>query len=91
MVEILEHDDDKSVAWLEANQRGYVLNSYAKPNAQYLVLHRATCRDISGKPARGKSWTHDYLKVCALNPDDLREWARQQTGGEVKPCKHCNP
>ena len=85
-------DDDRGyLHWLNANPMGFVVNCERKPRASYLILHRATCGTIRGVPARGKRWTADYIKVCSLSKAELESWARREVGGEVSPCRLCNP
>jgi len=60
-------------------------------NPNYLMLHRATCKTISGTPARGKEWTKDYIKVCSTDAEPLETWAENKVGGQLKPCRLCRP
>jgi len=90
MVEFI--DNDRSyLNWISANHTGLVVNCDRKPRANYLKLHCATCRWITGKPTNGKRWTTDYIKVCSLNRYELEAWARERVGGQLQPCGHCNP
>ncbi len=53
-------DDDRGfLRWIAEHPDGFVVNTYRNPSPQYLRLHRASCRSISGKPANGTSWTKD--------------------------------
>ena len=75
-------DDDNGYAeWSKSNPSGYVLNCDREPKAAYLMLHRASCRTVTGVPTRGSSWTKDYAKVCSSNIAELDDWARAKTGG----------
>jgi hypothetical protein len=92
MVRVFEDDDAGYLDWVRQRPDGYVLNSYRKPSANYLPLHRASCWTITGKPARGDRWTTgDFIKVCADTRPDLEQWARQIAGGTVSPCSWCIP
>jgi hypothetical protein len=51
------------------------------------MLHRASCGTITGKPARGTTFTGEYAKVCGER-NDLEEFARQ-LGGHAQPCGLC--
>jgi hypothetical protein len=82
-------DDEGYIQWVEANAHGYVLNTFRKPAAHYLILHRATCGTITGIPARGAEWTRDYIKICSTDRADLDRWAMDITGGTPTPCQLC--
>jgi hypothetical protein len=58
---------------------GYVLNCDRSPSDDYVILHRADCHTIDGRPARGKSWTEHYQKVCADSIAESEDWARSKT------------
>jgi hypothetical protein len=59
-------DDAGYLAWVESHQHGFVVNTFRKPDPRYLILHRATCGTIRGKPARGNRWTTgEFIKVCS--------------------------
>ncbi len=78
--------------WIAAHPGGYVVNTYRTPGPTYLKLHRATCRTISGSPARGIRWTSGgYAKVCADDRAELDRWARTAVGGTLDPCPFCQP
>jgi len=82
-------DDDGYMRWLRSNQKGWVVNSTRKPNPRYLMLHRATCRTITGRPARGTLWTKDYMKKCSSSREKLETWTRRDVGGNLRPCQLC--
>jgi hypothetical protein len=89
---IFEDDDTGYLAWVETHPHGFVVNTYRKPDLRYLMLHRATCGTITGKPARGDRWTTGlFLKACAETRSTLDSWARQIAGGELHPCGLCHP
>jgi hypothetical protein len=85
-------DDAGYLAWVERHPHGFVVNTYRRPDPRYLLLHRATCGTIRGKPARGDRWTTgDFSKACSETRADLDHWARQTVGGPLTPCKLCRP
>ena len=89
---IVEDDDAGYLAWVESYQHGYVVNTTRRPDPRYLILHRASCGTIRGKPARGDRWTTGgFIKACAETRTDLDQWARQNVGGELHPCGLCRP
>jgi len=51
---------------------GWVLNSHiANPGSLSHVLHRASCGTVTGTPARGSRWTHEYLKACGTDESSV--------------------
>jgi hypothetical protein len=81
-------DDAGYLQWLIAHPDGFVINTERNPRPTYVVLHRASCPTISGDPAHGAQWTHDYIKVCG-NRSELEEFATREVGGAVQPCGIC--
>jgi hypothetical protein len=81
-------DDDGYLEWVVAHPDGFVINVERSPRTAYTVLHRASCRTISGDPARGAQWTHDYIKVCG-DRTELEEFASRDVGGPAQPCGLC--
>lgn len=84
-------DDSGYLKWLSANPTGLVVNCARRPGASYLKLHRATCWTINGTPARGRTWTGPYIKVCSQHRGTLADWAEATLGGELDPCPLCGP
>ena len=80
-------DDGGYLDWLDHHPDGFVINTLRTPSAAYLMLHRASCGTITGKPARGTTFMGEYAKVCGeLN--ELEEFARH-LGGHAQPCGLC--
>jgi len=81
-------DDDRGyLDWLAHHPDGFVVNTGRTPSAAYLMLHRAGCGTINGRPARGTTFTGDYAKVFGEQAE-LEGFARQ-LGGHVQPCGLC--
>jgi hypothetical protein len=81
-------DDDRGyLDWLDHHPDGFVVNTGRTPSAAYLMLHRAGCGTITGKPARGTTFTGEYAKVCG-GRNELEEFARH-LGGHAQPCGLC--
>jgi hypothetical protein len=81
-------DDDAGYQqWLTTQPDGFVINTYRVPSTAYLVLHRSTCKTISGRPARGSGFMGEYSKVCGTR-EELERFA-DSLGGEAKPCGLC--
>lgn len=51
------------------------------------MLHRAACKTISGRPARGSTFMGEYSKVCGTR-EELQRFAGS-LGGEPRPCRIC--
>lgn len=82
-------DESGYLTWIAAHPRGFVVNSERRPKPNYLVLHRATCRTISGRPARGRTFTDPFRKTCAADLGSIVAWA--EAVGSVTPCRLCAP
>jgi len=83
-------DDDAGYRdWLSLNPDGFVLNTFAHVSANYLLLHRATCRTINRQLAPHRSWTAQYGKACAARRSELEEWVVAKVGKVAEPCGHC--
>jgi hypothetical protein len=88
---IFEDDDAGYLAWIDGHQHGSVVNTFRKPNPRYLILHRARCHTIRGKPAHGERWTTGgFSKACSETRIDPDRWAPQNVD-ERHPCGLCRP
>lgn len=83
-----EDDDGGYERWLADHPDLFVLNTARSPAPNYLMLHRATCRTISGTPSRGARWTGDYIKFCGLR-SELEAFAQTEVGGAAFACRLC--
>lgn len=88
-VEIFKDDDAGYLAWLAAHPTGFVLNVERRPRPGYLILHRATCRTISGRPTRGGPWTGPYIKVCSPDQLQIAAWTGKAVGAAPTRCGVC--
>jgi hypothetical protein len=89
---IFKDNDAGYLDWIDSHQRGFVVNTFPRPDPRYLILHRANCLTIRGKPARGDRWTtRQLIKACSEPGADLRQWARQNVGGDLHLCGLCLP
>jgi len=81
-------DDDRGyLDWLDHHPDGFVINTGRTPSAAYLMLHRAGCGTITGQPARGITFTGEFVKVCGER-NELEEFAGH-LGGQAQPCGLC--
>jgi hypothetical protein len=87
--EIFRDDDSGYLSWLAAHSAGFVLNVARSPRPGYLVLHRATCRTITGRPTRGGPWTGLYIKVCSDDDLQLAAWTGREVAAAPTRCGVC--
>jgi hypothetical protein len=90
-VELFRDDDAGYLQWLADHPHGFVLNAARSPRPNYLILHRADCRTINGRPRRSGPWTGPYVKVCADDPLDVAAWAGATVGAAPRRCQVCRP
>ncbi len=85
------------LSWLKAHSEGLVLNAARTRAPSYMVLHRATCPLIGqySRDTRPGSFTRrEYIKICALDVESLRAWARwhgRPDGTFTSQCAVCRP
>ena len=90
-IEQFRDDDRGYLGWTAAHAAGYVINVQRNLNPSDARLHHAGCYTINGQPARGKTWTGPYIKVCSASSRQLRDWARIHLRTELAPCGTCRP
>ena len=84
---LFEDDEEAYRQWVETHPSGFVVNSYRNPTADYLVLHRATCKSISSEKISNYTTT-GYIKTCSDDLRELRQWAAILQG-QLKETHHC--
>lgn len=84
---IIVNDDDSYLAWVEANEDGFVVNAENPPRADTVRVHRANCRHIT-TPARSNWTTTGYMKICSNVMEELDEWAARAVGA-LPDCASC--
>ena len=84
-------NDQDYLGWIENNPNGFVVNILKGLNPTTARLHTASCRTISGKPARGGPWTGPYVKICSNSLAALETWCLEKAGSEIDRCKTCHP
>jgi len=83
------NEDEAYLHWIGLNLSGFVVNVRRRPTPDYLKMHRARCGYISSD--KRENWTtNQYIKVCSLDETELKEWARQEIGGELEYGCYCN-
>lgn len=89
--EFRNNNDRDYLRWVGDHHRGYVLNIQRTYNPRDARLHLAYCDTITGTPARGDTFTGDWVKVCSESLKELDSWAIQHTGSGVTRCGTCHP
>jgi len=90
MVQRFVDDDSSYRAWVEHNPTGFVLNTHRVAKSGYLVLHIAECSHIT-RFVGANPTSADYGKTCGPVIAELNQWAVQETGGEPRNCRVCDP
>lgn len=90
-MERFDHDDEGYLRWISAHPAGLVINCYATPSTDYLILHRASCSSISVRQVDKEHWTHDYIKVCSEDRGETLVWCYSEAGGAPASCQLCDP
>lgn len=84
-------DEDAYLQWLARHSGGYVINILRGFKPTGAKLHHATCRTISGQPAKGQRFIGDYWKICATTTAELDQLASGALGRVVDRCRVCHP
>src|SRR5688572_30744776 len=86
--------DEAYHQWRHAHPGGFVLNVRRSLRPDYMVLHAADCGHIRTHSSPGAFTERSYRKVCATDPELLRDWAREHgrsDGTFSKECPDCRP
>ena len=89
-------DDDLGyLAWIAAHPNGFVLNIRCSPDANCVILHRASCTSISNDTYEPGAYTgRNHRKLCATNKAELKLAAKdlgRRDGTFSKHCGLCRP
>lgn len=95
-VQEFTNDDNAYRQWITDYPQGFVINTNKGANPNYMVLHKAACSHVSNFHARkeGACTERDFIKVCAVNVDPLKEWAKvhgRSDGSFSGTCGVCKP
>jgi hypothetical protein len=86
---IFLNDDAAYRSWIGHHRAGFVLDGRRKPKVGHLILHRATCGEISVHSPRQHSTTGSKLKAVSLDRGELIAWGAAETGHDVPGCSAC--
>jgi hypothetical protein len=85
-------DDTGYMEWLTEHPAGYVINIRRNHSPADARVHRAYCSTISIRQQGGKrSWTDQYVKVCAEHVTEIEQWAAEHVGAPILGCRICRP
>lgn len=77
MVTVFDKREDEYIAWVLANQDGFVANVDRDQNVpQYPMAHKASHK-LMWSPKIGNFTTGDYVKFCASSLEELDQYARK--------------
>ena len=92
---ILFKSDSDFLVWTQQQPEGVVVNLRYYLNADYAVLHRATCGSlVVRRYDEGALTTRAYLKVGAQTEEMLRQWLSAnviRSAGFTQRCGICRP
>jgi hypothetical protein len=94
---VFDGDDEAYLGWLCDHPDGYVLNTWRDPEPEFMVLHKATCGQItafSNASSSGAFTERAYIKICAENIAHLEAWVKRHgrpDGSFSSICPACNP
>lgn len=95
MVEQQFRSDEEFLAWARSNPSAFVVNTRRNPTPDYMVLHKASCVDLSNRGyAPGALTERSYRKVGAASEQDLLLWIRnnvREATGFSRRCSRCGP
>ena len=89
-----EGDDTAYLGWVASNPEGYVVNVRKRLSDDYVVLHRASCGQISRHQVSGAYTDRDFRKFCGRAYADVLDapvWCGRDRGGFTKRCALCRP
>jgi hypothetical protein len=87
---IFLNDDAAYRSWIAHHRAGFVLDGRRMPKRGHIVLHRASCCEISPSPSSRQHWTTGArIKAVSLDREELMAWGAAETGREVPCCSTC--
>ena len=88
---ILFLDEDRAyLSWVTHHRNGFVLDGHRKPTNHRMTLHRATCPETKHSATKPTHWTTSHhMKACSLDAEELKRWAKEQTGADPSGCVSC--
>jgi hypothetical protein len=88
---ILFLDEERAyLSWVTHHRNGFVLDGNRKPTKHHLMLHRATCPEIKHSATKTTHLTTGHhMKVCSLDAEELKAWAKEETGADPNGCVSC--
>jgi hypothetical protein len=85
-------DDTGYTDWLTEHPAGYVINIRRNHSPTDARIHRAACSTITVRQQSGeRSWTYQYVKVCAEHVIGIEQWVAERVGASIPGCRTCSP
>jgi len=84
------YDDLDYIAWLDANQEGFVANVphlHTPYDSFPVVMHRASCPDARNRGNDGRLTSNTQWKVCSLLQNIAEQGARRYTQLPLRYCQ----
>jgi hypothetical protein len=82
-------DDEGYLDWSDANPDGFTLNIERSLNPRDAYLHKASCRSLIDDRKTPADRTSSWIKVSAVDREDLIGWMRAETGSTPNICSKC--
>ena len=89
MVKIFDKSEDEYIAWVAANQSGFIANIDRDLTVpQYPMAHKASHK-IMSSPKIGNFTTGDYTKACSTSLEELEGYAKLKYRLKLTYCGTC--
>jgi len=69
---IFRNDEAGYLEWCQKHPDGFVVNTRQVRDANYLVLHKASCLRINNDRQPGGFTERSYSKICSTSDSELR-------------------
>lgn len=92
-LQVFQEQEAEYFNWLKEHSDGLVLNTRSSLSPDYMVLHKASCKLVSGysgKATPGAFTERSYRKVCADAIAPIKLWV-EENDGTLSRCSYCDP
>ncbi|HIL96934.1 MAG TPA: hypothetical protein EYG51_13585 [Pseudomonadales bacterium] len=92
-IQTFDGSDKHYLQWLADNRLGWVINARRSLTPTYMVLHRANCRtvhDYNDMARPGGFTERSFIKVCANDLAELRQWTARHGRSDKSFSKECS-
>ena len=89
MIAVFDKSEDEYIAWVLANQAGFVANIDRELSVpQYPMVHKASHK-LMWSPKIGNFTTGDYTKFCSTSLKEIEQYAKQKYRRPLTYCATC--